>query len=333
VLCSTLMKAFSFAVAALLSLLTAPAVAQTDNDCLVRTVYVHVNGKHWQTLTHLTKNNFKGEFHHAPVEIQSVTPMAMPRHLAILLDVSGSMRPRDEITALFLSLAGQMALAAPPDTEVGLYTFAEDIQERVPYTKSHETVLKQLQQLNIGAYPEKKATALLDSIYKVIVGMDHVGPGDVIYLIADGGDNRSNHTARDVKRLLLSTGVRVFCVIMVTQRSPADRVFAAELVEQFTHVSGGDTFRVEPDDDLMSLMQPKAGPPLAINLMALAVDNYRLQIKLPQTPDKPQSWKLELTDLAPEIKEHFKVVYPIELGPCTNRQPSATTENSSAAVK
>src|SRR2546429_6178011 len=120
-------------------------------------------------------------------------------------------------TTLFRSeiaraIATHLVDAHLANTSLALLFFSDQVHEQIGFSDGTPTLAKRL--LDISANPDyvKKnvlgKTALYDAVLAALHLLDAPGFSDSIYLISDGGDNKSRSNQRDVRRALVSSGVR-----------------------------------------------------------------------------------------------------------------------------
>lgn len=138
-----------------------------------------------------------------------------PICLALLMDVSGSMRVAANMDAARRAAEHILSWVEPNADEVGLFTFDKELREDVPFTKDPEKVRVAL----------AKVTALgLTSLYDAIADTaktlaDRPSPRRAVIVITDGVDTSSTMKASDVSGLASSIDVPVYVIAVV---SPID---------------------------------------------------------------------------------------------------------------
>lgn len=324
------MKVCQLAVLALLAL---AGLARTslagDNGCLERTVPVNVLAKDGKPVLGLRTANFRGMFRGKPVEIVSAAYDTGPRRVVVVLDSSGSMLEKWEVE---LTVARTLVSSAPPQDSFALFTFATRGEDRVDFSRGRRAVTDELVKLETKNWDLRKGTSRRTALYDALeAALDLLQPaqvGDSICLISDGGENASRTRLPGLKSRLLASGVRLFAlatdepVVFGSVEIPAGPEVLRELVE----TTGGDS-RMFGSNKLPSSsytrkpLQLTSADRRIFSDVALALGGeisqfYRLELKLPQTVDKPRGWSLKVVETGVSRKQDFRVVYPHELAPC-----------------
>lgn len=138
-----------------------------------------------------------------------------PVSLALLFDVSGSMRVGSSMEAGKRAAEHILSWVEPKADEVALFTFDKELRQEVPFTSDPEKVRAGLD----------KMTALgLTSLYDAIADTaktlaDRPSPRRAVVVITDGVDTSSTMKASDVSGLASSIDVPVYVIAVV---SPLD---------------------------------------------------------------------------------------------------------------
>lgn len=161
-----------------------------------------------------------------PSEAKVVLDQPAARQVALVLDISGSMRG-DRLTAA-KQAAQDYVKALPPDVKVGLVTFNDNVEVGIRPTSDRAAVVSAIQGLRAG-----QKTALYDGL---MTGMDQVDPsvGARVVLLSDGGDTASAATLQDVSSRIAKAGVPVDVVALLPNVQHAD------ILQSITSASGGD---------------------------------------------------------------------------------------------
>ncbi len=283
----------------------------------------------------LTAADFRGEFRGQPVQILSAVFDTSAPRIVVLLDISSSMTRQEAKWRLVRTVAESIVSGASPDVSLALVTFSEQIEGKAGFEQDRQVLAERLGKFEPGRQRPggSRRTALWDVIGEGLVQLDHSSPGDVVYVISDGGDNMSRGTPKQLERAFLSAGVRLFAFIFFNPRSPAgsQSMRLQKLVER----TGGTYAQLLPPPDASPLSSSKPPSYTAskkyLAKAALAARKhfsqiagfYRLEVELPQQEDKWRGWKLEVMDEQGKKKKMLKVNYPRRLMPC----PIETDEN------
>jgi Ca-activated chloride channel family protein len=181
----------------------------------------------------LTKDSFKVYEDGKPQEISQFANQDIPVTLGIVVDESGSMRPkRSEVITAALTFLD----ASNPQDEVFVINFNERVWHGLPPTVLFSDNIKQLRSALWSTPPEGR-TALYDAIFAGLHQLD-MGRRDkkTLVLISDGGDNVSTHTRKEVESKMNESLATVYTVGIFDPDDP-DR--NPDLLKRMASVSGG----------------------------------------------------------------------------------------------
>ncbi|MGH9862296.1 MAG: VWA domain-containing protein [Candidatus Acidiferrales bacterium] len=296
------------------------ALSAQEPPCARRTVVVNVVDKNGEQVWGLTAADFRGEFRGQPVKILSVAVDPPPHRVVILLDASGSMG-RSAKWELAQTLADDILQPSPFYFPAALVIFSDKIRKEVGFEQGHGAVAQAVAELTDKRTETKVEgrTALLDAIMRALGLLAPARVGDAVYLLTDGGDNASHAKSRDVEDALLASGTRLFALLLPdpTVRPEPEMYFGPESLRRFAEACGGSLNVVGTkhfnlsEKELAALAEEarrKFYSPMATF--------YLVKIELPQNPDKPRSWKLEVVDPAGRKRKDLTVLYPQKLLPC-----------------
>lgn len=305
----------------------APSLPAQDDPCTTRTVPVTVVDKQGNLVAGLTVANFRGNFRGKPVEILSVTPDTRPRRIVIVLDASGSMMgPEPGSWGLVPAIAAQLFRVAPSYSRFALIVFSSTIQQKVGFDQEPLALTRALAILPDKALRGVKVegkTALLDALAAALSELNPPHPGDAIFAITDGGDNRSKIERGDLEHALVAKGVRVFvCMPLpaLRARTPEEASGPQNMIS-LARATGGSSY---------SSISSSAGPwsstvyaqygeqiNRALAAFAQQIGRYdRVEARLAEPVDKPRDWKLEVLGENGKPKRDLAILYPHKLVPC-----------------
>jgi von Willebrand factor type A domain len=278
-----------------------------DSSCDTRTVLVLVLNAKRQTLSNLKAENFAAEAKGKPLAVLSVLPNTVPHRLVVLLDTSGSMR--DERLANAQQLAIALASSTDSRTEIRAYAFGETV-EYLGSSNDYPDLMKNLHVLRAA----KSRTAIRDAVFKVMSELKNPGPEDMIYVISDGGDNRSETSQLNLTRALRASGLRLSAAVFPPPWPPMaeDRDGMLALEDLASRTGGFFT-------TLNSWNSRKPGQDSINNIELLArltKHYYKVTVRASEIEGSSRQWKLRLQNLPVDIKG-FRVLYPGELVPCS----------------
>jgi hypothetical protein len=334
-------KSFLIALLFVTSLNLANLAGQ-DSGWTRRTVPVSVVDDQWLPVQGLSAANFRGKLRGHKVEILSVSVDTRPRHIVLLLDASGSMMGEQWETAK--SLAEDLIRFAPPSASIAQMGFSETVLETEGFDQDQSALLRHLADLvKVCEQPRKtRRTALFDAVESARGALGVFEFGDVIFAVTDGDDNMSRTKPKRVEQDLVRAGVRLFSALV-----PRVRLFSALLpgeglgtrtqIPAYTEgvirllsmieATGGDLLAFpygaasEPYPYIKAKTKDEATRVAFHRLFEEVGEPYRLELKLPETLDKPTKWNLEVLDGKGKPNRQVEVHYPQQLMPCTKVGP------------
>jgi hypothetical protein len=296
-----------------------PTVAQED-QCSHRKVTIYVQDSLGKPISGLTPVDFDSQFRGKPVKIMSVTPDQRPHRIVILLDASRSMAHKWE-QALYL--ATHLIGMPLPNTQIALVVFDERIQQQVGFSTGRRSIETALQDLHFDPkHIDEKMhgkTALYDSLLAGLQLLGSPTSSDILYAITDAGDNSSHAVPKDVAKALTSSGVHLFVSLLASNPSFRNRtpeeIMGPEDLSGLVHKTGGKL--ITPEVDFPH--DPKH-PELfvaSLNTFDLfLVDDYLVDIELPEAVHKYEDWTIKLSKENRERWKNAEVLNAKDLAPC-----------------
>ena len=206
------------------------------------------------------------------------------------------------------------------------------MDERVGFSQGKTSVADRLRQVrnNVGFVKNHVlgSTAFYDAVSRT---QDLFGPlaaGDVIYVFTDGADNFSRMSAKALRRVLVSNGVRLFvCVSLVDPYGHSERLYGRgrkglKELQDLAFGTGGGFLRPIGMDAHGNLMPSLTDDDLVAARKGLArfnqglTESYRVDLDFGTPIDKPREWKLRVVDKTGAERKELRVAYPSELMPC-----------------
>ncbi len=181
---------------------------------------------------------------------QPITNFSMedaPLSIGLLFDNSGSMRNKiqkaTEAAAAFFKTAN-------PQDEFFLIEFSDRPKLTVPFTSDPNEVYDR-----IAHTKPFGRTSLLDAIHMAMGEMKHArNTRKALIIVSDGGDNRSRHTAREIKSAMLESDLQVYAMgIFDPEDAPKhslEEQNGPKLLEDLADNSGGREYPVTRLEDL-----------------------------------------------------------------------------------
>lgn len=181
----------------------------------------------------LTKDNFTVYEDGKPQEITQFANQDIPVSVGVVVDESGSMRPKRPET---ITAAMTFIQSSNPHDEVFVINFNEKVYHGLPDTVLFTDNTKLLRQALWGTAPEGR-TALYDAIFASLHQLE-MGRRDkkTLVLISDGGDNVSTHTRKEVQRKVDESLATIYTVGIFDSDDPDKN---PDVLRWLANVSGG----------------------------------------------------------------------------------------------
>src|SRR5579884_530830 len=240
---------------ALLALAAAAAFAQGSDDTVFRTdtrlvvLHASVVDKHGKLITNLPQQAFKVFENGAEQSIKVFRREDVPISLGIIIDNSGSMRPRrSRVERASLDLVR----ASNPQDEVFVVNFNDEAYLDVPFTSD----IKKMEE-GIARIDSRGGTALRDSIRMSMDYLKKEGKKDkkVLLVVTDGADTASND--RDTLEKLVEKAhkdeILIYAIGLLNEEEPHEAKKAKRVLNALTTASGGIAFYPKQDSDVDQL--------------------------------------------------------------------------------
>jgi VWFA-related protein len=200
-------------------------------------VPVLVTDRYDQFITGLGKDNFQLYDDRVRQEIRYFTSEDVPVSAILLLDTSGSMVRKLPMASMAIR---EFLKTSNPEDEFSLIQFNDEPRVLAPFTQDHATIAKWLPFFEPHGW-----TALLDAIDTALTEMKYARHArKAIFIISDGGDNRSRHTATEVQRRVTEANVQIYS-IGIFSPFESDEQTGAVLLRTLARQTGGRLFKVD----------------------------------------------------------------------------------------
>jgi Mg-chelatase subunit ChlD len=325
------------ALAASLLLAALPARGQEQSppgSCLRRTVLANVIDRQGFPVDGFGRDHFRASFRGEPVQIVSAEMDARPRRIVVVLDASGSMIASPTKWDVARRAAGDLVALVPAENATALITFGDRVYDRVELTRNPLEALTRIEGISDNQPKKGKVggrTALFDALLEALSALSPPAPGDVIYLITDGGANAGKSNRKQAEGALLASGTRVFVFALLNRwtRGAPEEQTGPSLLNDLTRNTGGGLLVVQSErawPSSFSSTRPPAYPTnekdqatlaaLTQQLYRQMTTFYRLEIELLREVDKPREWKLQLVPSEGVNAKDFRLHYHRKLLPC-----------------
>lgn len=332
----TVCRVLPFAAVALTMAATLKAQAP---PCEKHTVIASVLGDNGLPLRSLAAQNFAGELRGKPIQVVSVTALPEPRRIIVVLDGSEGMRDAGSGKwAMAQAVVGHIVENGPRNAE---YTVAiAGLEEKRPVRGNamEPIFLNKFSDLFQGipmATHKARRAPIFDVIYGSLQLLENSEPGDVVFLVTDGGEESSRVKARDIQRELILRGVRLFAVTLPmryerqvsvirpgTGDTTYDEVAEATDFLETARISGGSILRILPkkgNNEWNFKFTDEQRIAVATGLQRLYLQMmhaYRLELAPGAPVARPTPWKLKVTPPSEVPGKALRVVHPTQVYPC-----------------
>ncbi len=195
----------------------------------------------------LAKDNFKIFENGKPEEITQFANADIPVTAGLVVDESGSMRPK---RAQVITAALVFIQASNPMDEMFVVNFNEKPRRGLPDESLFSDNIQQLRSALWQGNPEGR-TALYDAIEMSLHQLDFGRQAKkTLVVISDGGDNHSTHTLSDVERDVLSSLVTIYTIGIYDEDDPEKN---EGVLKDLAHVSGGVFYHPQNLDEIVPI--------------------------------------------------------------------------------
>ena len=201
-------------------------------------------------VTDLHKEDFKVFEDDVEQPITNFSLEDAPLSIGLLFDISGSMRNKikkaTEATAAFFKTSNS-------EDEFFLIEFSDRPKLTVPFTSDTNEIYDR-----IAHTKPFGRTSLLDAIHMAMGEMKRArNTRKALVIVSDGGDNRSRHTAREIKNAMLESDLQVYAMGIfdpedIPKHSPEEQN-GPKLLEELADETGGREYPVASLNDLPSI--------------------------------------------------------------------------------
>ena len=212
----------------------------------------HVTTANGNSVTDLTKENFRLFEDGVEQEITFFAQDDAPLSVGLVFDSSGSMQNKIRRSA---EAAQKFFTTAGSEDEFFLVEFNERPKLTVPFTSNSQEIYKRITRTRPFG-----RTSLLDAIHLAMEQMKHArNLRKAIVILSDGGDNRSRYTEAEVRNAMLESDVQLFAMGIFNQ-TDAHKLTQEEqngphLLDELAEQTGGRNYPVDRIDDLASISE------------------------------------------------------------------------------
>jgi Ca-activated chloride channel homolog len=200
-------------------------------------------------VTNLHKEDFRVFEDGVEQPITNFAQEDAPLSIGLLFDISGSMRNKIKKAT---EAAAEFFKTSNPQDEFFLIEFSDRPKLTVPFTSETNDVYDR-----IAHTKPFGRTSLLDAIHMGMVEMKHAkNLRKALVIVSDGGDNRSRHTAREIKNAMLESDLQIYAMGIFDAdeaKHSTEEQNGPQLLEDLAEESGGQEFPVADLNDLPSV--------------------------------------------------------------------------------
>jgi VWFA-related protein len=195
----------------------------------------------------LTKDQFKVFENGKPQAITQFANSDIPVTVGIVVDESGSMRPK---RAQVITAALVFIQASNPMDEMFVVNFNEKARRGLPDQLLFTDNAQQLRSALWQGDPEGR-TALYDAVDMALHQLEFGRQAKkTVVLISDGGDNHSTHTRQEVMHDVLSSLATIYTVGIYDEDDPEKN---EAILKNLAHVSGGVFYHPQTLDEIVPI--------------------------------------------------------------------------------
>jgi hypothetical protein len=317
----------------ILALCTTVLAAQ-DSSCLRRTLPVSLRDEQNLPIPNVSVADLQAKVHGKPVKILSIAPDPRPHRLVLILDTSksmGSMEGEKPLVTLEFTLARHFFDANKQKSQIALLIFNNGVTDSVDFAQGNSAVDEKLQQIfgnhNYVKTNVKGTTALRDAILAGLDLLEHPSSADSLYVLTDGGDNTSKHSANYLKQRLAATSVRLFAVLLHKEAGyrnlTTEEKMGPEELSEITGDSGGEILTAVAWQGKQMTLSADAQAKLKVQetlsrLYQTILGDQLLQIELPSPVAKEEHLDLRLSVSAHPEWKSAHITFPTTLAKCSS---------------
>jgi Ca-activated chloride channel homolog len=201
-------------------------------------------------ITDLSKEDFRVYEDGVEQPITNFSREDAPLSIGLLFDISGSMRNKIRKAT---EAAEAFFKTSNPQDEFFLIEFSDRPKLKIPFTSDPDEVYDAI----AHAKPFGR-TSLLDAIHLGLGTMKQArNARKALVIVSDGGDNRSRHTAREIKNAMLESDLQVYAMgIFDADDAPKhslEEQNGPKLLTELADESGGREYPVSDLNDLPTI--------------------------------------------------------------------------------
>lgn len=284
------------------------------SDCSTGTILLNAFDRNFNIERDLRAEDIRVEVNGKPPAILSFSLDTHPRRIVLMLDSSGSLQASEQQSrwGIGLPAAAYAANVVPASASSQLVTFSDKLRRESSDFENRKVVQGRI--FDLSKKQPKGRTSLFDSVHQVLAEFKELHSGDAIYLVTDGGDNKSRISRAEVTDELISRGIRVF-VFLVAQETPQteeERSGALDMVG-FAESTAGAVVQMTLSDVEGREQLDKLAP----QIIAQVEGVYQLELGI---SEGKRTSRVKVTFIDPDRKHSTrKTVYSQRIVPCPRK--------------
>ena len=315
--------------AVLLASLLAFSLYAEEPDCAKRKIPVGILDSHGDVPQSLGVGAFTAEIDHKLLEITAAGLDSGRKRVAILVDISESMGKsvyyRGKANLAYWVVADAIK-RLPKEISIAVLAFNVHVDRELDFSVSREQLASEIAEREKS--PEslmRGKTALRDAIEYVLNHIPNVGPGDAIYVITDGEDNRSQIGTSQLENRLEAAGVRLDVFLLQDFAPTGDPLPGSDETIMLARETGGTVIEIHPaihgtgtsgttENFAVSPERQRIVSGELTLLYRQTATPYMLEVKVPTVLNKVHRWKLSMADQERQKSTHL--FYARRILPC-----------------
>jgi hypothetical protein len=315
--------------------LLACSLCAQESPCTTRIIPVGILDAHGEVPRGLSVKTFAAELDRKPLAITATRLLSGPNRVAILLDTSESMEEGMHASGkaeLAYWVAADAVKRLPASVSIALLGFNKQVDRTLDFSVSREQLTSELTQRKKALSSSiRRKTALRDAIEYVLDHIPNAAPGDAIYVITDGEDNRSQIDSAQLEDRLQRASVRLDVFLLRDFLWTGDPFPGSDDTAQLARATGGTVIDFHPtipgtrysgttENFTVSPERRELVSAALTLLYRQTASPYLLGIEVPAVLKRSRRWKLNVVDQ--RLRKSISLSYPRHIGSCPNGRPS-----------
>jgi hypothetical protein len=286
-------------------------------DCSPPSILLNAFDSVFRIQRDLRAEDIRVEIDRKQAQILSLSLDTHPRRIVLMVDSSGSMEasPQESGWGVTLPAAAYAVDVLPASASPAVVTFSDKLRLESSGFENRKLVGARV--LDLAKRQTKGPTSLFDSIAQVLLEFKELHFGDAIYVVTDGGDNKSRISLPKLEEGLISRGVRIFVFLVVGRRfRTEEEKIGASQMDSFAASTGGDVVRIS-SAEVAGNERPQLDK-LAPRIVGQVEGVYRLELDLSEVE---RAARVKVTFVERDrIRNTRNIAYSHQIVPCPHKQ-------------